>query len=178
MTPARAERRGCVQVYTGDGKGKTTAAAGLALRAAGTGQRVFIGQFIKGRDSAEMKILRQRCPEVTIEQFGHGRFIKGEPLPADREAAARGLRRLAAVVGGGHFDVVIADEATSAVRAGLLDAAALLHLLDRRPPHVELVFTGRDADPRLVERADLVTEMKKIKHGFDAGVPARAGIEY
>lgn len=169
--------KGYVHVYTGDGKGKTTAAVGLAVRAAGAGLRVFIGQFIKGRDSCEIELLRQRCPEITVEQFGTGCFVRGEPEQEDIDAALRGLERLSQAVSCGDYDVVIADEANGAVRSGVCGIEAMLELVDRRRPEVELIFTGRDARPELIARADLVTEMCKIRHYFDADVPARKGIE-
>ena len=169
---------GCFQIYTGDGKGKTTAAVGLAVRAVGAGMRVFIGQFIKATDSAEMKLLRERCPEMTIEQFGLGRFIKGAPSPEDLDVATSGLQRLVECVSSGEYDLVIADEANGALAAGLLSLQDLTALLDARLENVELVLTGRNAHPDLIARADLVTEMTKIKHAYDAGIPARKGIEY
>ena len=169
---------GCVQVYTGDGKGKTTAATGLAVRAVGAGLRVFIGQFIKAKDSHEMALLRERCPEVTIEQFGEGRFILGKPSPEDIEAARLGMERLTAALTGGDYDVVIADEANGALGAGVITLETLLAFVDARPEAVELVITGRNAHADLMARADLVTEMQKVKHCFDAGIPAREGIEY
>ncbi len=169
---------GCVQVYTGDGKGKTTAATGLALRAVGAGMRVFIGQFIKAKDSHEMAVLRERCPEVSVEQFGEGRFIRGKPSPEDMAAARLGVERLLAVLASGDYDVVIADEANGALAAGLITVETLLAFVEARPDYVELVITGRNAPPELIDHADLVTEMQKVKHGFDAGIPAREGIEY
>jgi cob(I)alamin adenosyltransferase len=169
---------GCVQIYTGDGKGKTTAATGLAVRAVGAGRRVFIGQFIKAKDSHEMALLRERCPEVTVEQFGQGRFIRGNPTPDDIAMARQGIERLREVLTGGVYDVVVADEANGALGAGVIELDALLGLLDVRPSDVELVITGRNAPQELVDRADLVTEMRKVKHGFDTGIPAREGIEY
>jgi len=169
---------GCLQVYTGNGKGKTTAAAGLALRAAGAGLRVFIGQFIKDRDSSEMVLLRERCPEVTVEQFGAGGFIMDEPADSDISAAETGIMRLKSALTGGEYDIVIADEANGAVSCGVISLADLLSLSELRPESVELVITGRDAHPQLIERADLVTEMKNVKHCFDAGITARKGIEY
>ena len=173
--PAEA---GCVHVYTGDGKGKTTAAMGLALRACGAGQRVFVGQFIKGKDSGEVRMLKERCPEVTAEVFGQGRFVRGRPSAEDIALARKGLDRLREVVRSGEFDLVVADEANGAVHAGLFSIDDLMILLDDRKPEVELVVTGRNAHPRLIERADLVTEMQKLKHPFDSGLPAREGIEF
>ena len=170
-------KNGYVQVYSGDGKGKTTAAVGLAVRAVGAGLRVFIAQFIKAQCSGEMRVLRERCPEVVVEPFGSGRFVHGKPTPEDIAIAEKGLARLREVVSSGEFDVVIADEANGALRAGLFDVAALLELADLGRGSVELVFTGRNAHPALLERADLVTEMRLVKHYFDSGVSAREGIE-
>jgi cob(I)alamin adenosyltransferase len=169
--------KGCVQVYTGNGKGKTTAALGLALRARGAGLRVFFGQFIKGRDYSEIRALRDSLPEVTVEQFGRGHFIRGIPAPEEIAAARHGLDRLREVLTGGRYDVVIADEACAAVQAGLFTEDELLALLDIRPPTVEFVLTGRDAGPRLQARADLVTEMRCVKHYYEAGLDGRPGIE-
>ena len=168
--------KGCVQVYTGAGKGKTTAALGLALRASGAGLKVFFGQFIKGREYSEIRALRERLPEVVVEQFGHGRFIRGTPAPGELAAARHGLARLREALSGG-WDVGSADEACSAGQAGLFGDSDLLALIEARPPHVELVFTGRDAGSALQARADLVTEMRCIKNYYDAGVDGRKGIE-
>lgn len=169
--------RGCVQIYTGNGKGKTTAALGLALRAHGAGLRVFFGQFIKGGDYSEIRALRDRLPEVTVEQFGHGRFIRGVPPPSEIAAARHGLDRLREVLTGGQYDVVIADEACTAVRAQLFAENDLLALLEVCPPTVEFVLTGRDAGAKLQARADLVTEMRCVKHYYETGLKARTGIE-
>ena len=169
---------GRLHVYTGDGKGKTTAAMGLVLRACGAGLRVFVGQFIKGRASAEIRMLQERFPEVTVEIFGQGRFIRGCPDPEDIALARRGLDRFREVLQSGEFDLVVADEANGAVHAGLFSIEDLLAILATKKNTVECVVTGRNADPRLIARADLVTEMCKIKHPFDSGVPARAGVEF
>jgi cob(I)alamin adenosyltransferase len=169
--------KGYVQVYTGDGKCKTTAALGLIVRAVGAGLRVYLGQFIKSGDYSEIRLLRERFPEVTIEQYGLGHFIRGGPLPADIAAARRGLDALANAMKSGAFDVVIADEAHGAVEAGLITERDLLQLIDHKPDTVELVLTGRGAGQALQARADLVTEMRCIKHYYDAGVQGRKGIE-
>jgi len=171
-------KAGCVQIYTGDGKGKTTAATGLAVRAAGAGLRVYIGQFIKSEDSAEMALLRKRCPEVTVEQFGAGGFIKKEPSSEDLSGAHSGIERLKSALCGSEYDVVIADEINGALSAGVVTLEDIEELLDARAYGVEFVLTGRNAHPRLIERADLVTEMRCIKHFMDAGVFARKGIEF
>lgn len=169
--------KGFVQIYTGDGKGKTTAALGLLLRASGAGLRVFIGQFIKGRDYSEILALRQRFPEVVLRQFGQGRFIRGKPADDEIASALAGLAELAAALRSGEYDVVIADEACTAVQAGLFQEAELIALARGKPDAVELILTGRDAGAGLIAQADLVTEMRCIKHYFTAGIRGRRGIE-
>lgn len=169
--------KGYVQLYTGDGKGKTTAAFGLALRAAGAGLRVFIGQFIKGIHYSELDAFERFEDRVTIRQYGQGRFVRGQPTPEDIEAARHGLAEARRIVAAGDHDVVILDEANIAVHFGLFSVDDLLDLIDAKPDHVELVLTGRKADQRLIERADLVTEMRELKHYFRRGVQGRKGIE-
>jgi cob(I)alamin adenosyltransferase len=170
--------QGFVHVYTGEGKGKTTAALGLALRAAGAGRRVFIAQFCKGGQSSEHVSMERLADRITIRGFGSPDFIMSDPSAADITAARDGLAVARDIISGGEHGLVILDEASVAVRLGLFTVDELLSVLDARPPHVELVITGRDADPRLVARADLVTEMRNITHYFDRGVQAREGIEY
>jgi cob(I)alamin adenosyltransferase len=169
--------QGCVQVYTGDGKGKTTAALGLALRAAGAGLKVFIGQFIKSSPYSEIKALERFSDLISIRQFGRGCFIRGNPCQADVDMARQALDAIGAALRSGAYDVVIADEANVAFGCKLVSEADLIALIDARPPHVELVLTGRNAPDGVIERADLVTEMKPVKHYYDKGVPARKGIE-
>ena len=173
-----AWERGYVQLYTGDGKGKTSAALGLALRAAGAGLPVFIAQFAKGRPSAERAALARLAPLVEVRPFGRPGFVTGAPAPEDIAAAREGLDCARSVLAEGRRRVVILDEAATAAALGLLDVEALLALIDAKPPGVELVITGRNADERLAARADLVTEMRAVKHYFAAGVPAREGIEF
>jgi cob(I)alamin adenosyltransferase len=169
--------KGYIQVYTGDGKGKTTAALGLALRAAGSGLCVYIAQFIKSGDYSEVKALRRYADRITVKQFGKGRFIKNRPAPADMEAARRGLEATAAALTSGDYGVVIMDEANVAAACGLFPVDAIVEVMAAKPEAVELVITGRRAAPAVIERADLVTEMRAVKHYYDAGVAARAGIE-
>jgi len=169
--------KGYVQVYTGDGKCKTTAALGLAVRAVGAGLRVYFGQFIKGCDYSEIKVLRERFPEVKVDQYGSGRFVRGTPPVEEVALAMKGLEALREAMRSGKYDVVIADEANTAVGVGLFTEADLLALMDAKPESVELVLTGRGAGKRVCERADLVTEMKCGKHYYDAGVHGRPGIE-
>ena len=169
--------KGYIQVYTGKGKGKTTAALGLALRAAGAGLKVFIAQFIKMGEYSEIKALKRFNDLITVEQFGSGRFIKGKPSSSDFKAARKGLDKIKAVFKSGRHNMVIMEEASVAVSLGLLSVDDILEIMVERPDNVELVITGRDADSRIIIEADLVTEMKEVKHYFQKGVKARIGIE-
>jgi cob(I)alamin adenosyltransferase len=169
--------QGYVQVYTGDGKGKTTAALGLALRSAGAGLKVFIGQFIKSAPYSEIKALERFSDLITIKQFGRGCFIRGNPCQADIDMARKALAALEAALRSGEYDVVIADEANVAFGCKLVSEGDLIALVDARPAHVELVLTGRGAPAGVIERADLVTEMKPVRHYYEKGVLARKGIE-
>lgn len=169
--------QGYIQVYTGDGKGKTTAALGLALRAAGAGARVFIAQFAKGRPTAELAALQRFSDLITIKQYGRSRFIVGEPEPEDIEAAQEGLQQTQQAITSGEYPLVILDEANVAVDLGLLSVQALLAAVNSKPQHVEIVITGCNAHERIIDRADLLTEMRQVKHYHSKGVEARAGIE-
>lgn len=170
---------GYVQVYTGDGKGKTTAAMGLAFRAAGRGLRTFVAQFLKGRPTGEIEAAKKLAPLVVIEQFGREGFLtaKAGPAAEDVALARAGLDRARKALLSGAYDIVVLDEVNTAVHLKVLAEADVLDLIDRKPSAVELVLTGRRAPASFVERADLVTEMKAVKHYFDRGVPAREGIE-
>lgn len=174
---AKNETRGYIQVYTGDGKGKTTAAIGLAIRAAGAGLKVFIAQFIKMGDYSEIKALRRFSDLITVEQFGLGRFTDGKPLPEDIQAAQKGLKRVKSIMATEEYKVIILEEANVAAKYGLIRVQDLLGLIINKPYDVELVITGRHASARVIENADLVTEMMPVKHYFEKGVPARVGIE-
>lgn len=170
---------GQFQIYTGNGKGKTTAALGLALRASGAGMRVYFCQFIKDQAYSEIKALKT-LPNVTVEQFGSGKGILTyrKKECADDECALAGYERLTAALTSGDYDVVIADEINCALMCKLLTEEQLLRLADLRPQGTELVFTGRGATEALVRRADLCTEMRLIKHYYaDKKLPARVGIE-
>jgi len=170
---------GYVQVYTGNGKGKTTAALGLAFRAAGRGLRTYIAQFLKGQPSGELEAAKKLAPLVRIEQFGREGFItvKDGPDDEDISRAGAGLARAREAMLSGDYRIVVLDEVNTAVHFGLLPEADVLDLIDRRPAPVELVLTGRYAPASFIERADLVTEMTEIKHYFDQGAKAREGIE-
>lgn len=171
--------RGLVQVYTGEGKGKTTAALGLALRAVGQGLRVYIVQFMKGwPDYGELNALKF-LPGVTLVQFGRAEFVNREhPDPKDIQEAQAALAHASEVVLAGQHDIVILDEINVALDFGLIPLSGVLALLDAKPVHVELVLTGRNAPPELLDRADLVTEMRSLKHPYDKGIAGRKGIEY
>ena len=172
-------KRGLIQVYTGDGKGKTTAALGLALRAAGHGLQVYIIQFMKGWPHYGELVSLQHLPNVTLRQFGRPEFVDREnPDPEDIRMAREALEHARQIITGGDYDVVILDEVNVAVDYGLIGLDDLLALLEVKPDHVELVLTGRSAHPEIVKRADLVTEMLAIKHPYNAGVMGRRGIEY
>ena len=169
--------KGYVQVYTGDGKGKTTAAIGLAIRALGAGWRVFFAQFLKTGEYSEHKALAQFSDHLTIKTYGRNVFIKGEPEEEDRRLAQEAYQEIAEIVASGRHRLVILDEANVAVHYGLITVDQLLDLIDRRAEGVELLITGRYAHSRLIERADLVTEMRGVKHYFDRGIKARVGVE-
>lgn len=170
---------GQFQVYTGNGKGKTTAALGLAMRASGAGFKVYFCQFMKDADYSEIKSLRL-LPGITVEQFGSGLglLISRDAENPDLECARIGYEKLKAALTSGEYDVVIADEINCALMCGLLTEDQLLELADLRPETTELVFTGRGATEAILEKADLATEMRPIKHYFDTKkLPARVGIE-
>lgn len=169
--------QGYIHIYTGDGKGKTTAALGLALRAAGAGLRVCLIQFLKDGDYSEIKALRRLEPQIHVAQFGTGRFVRGRPTAADRAMAAQGLDAAREALTGGRHDVVILDEINVAGALGLIDEDVVMVMLQQRAPHVEVILTGRNAAAAWCEAADLVTVMQAAKHYFGQGVTARVGIE-
>ena len=169
--------KGYTQVYSGNGKGKTTAAFGLALRAAGAGLRVYVAQFVKGSRYSELNAMERLSNSITLEQYGLGFFLYGEPNEKDIEAAREGLEEVQNLMCSGMYDVVILDEANIAAYYNLFPVEDLLDLIRTKPGNVELIITGRRADPRVMDAADLVTEMKEIKHYYHSGVQARIGIE-
>ena len=168
---------GYTQVYTGNGKGKTTAAFGLALRAAGAGLRVFIAQFAKSQAYSELKSFELFGDQIKIRQYGQGGFIRGKPSEGDILAAQNGLQEVRTEIRSGDWDVVILDEANIATHFRLFTVEDLLEIIDSKPASIELVITGRNADPRVIEHTDLATEMKEIKHYHQKGLRARKGIE-
>ena len=171
--------QGCVQVYTGNCKGKTTAALGLAFRAVGCGLKVVMIQFMKGGGPYGEHLAAARlAPDLTIIPFGREGWVnKDNPAQEDIDLAVKALALAKEKLLSGEYDMVILDEVNGAIGFGLLPVDALLELLRLRPEQVELVLTGRNAHPQVIEAADLVTEMVEIKHYYKAGVPARRGIE-
>ena len=172
------EELGLVQIYTGNGKGKTTAAFGLAMRAAGRGLGVLIVQFLKPSDGYGEQVACNRMGNITLVSMGLDHFVSKKPSDADIEAAHKALRRSEELICSGRYDVAVLDESINAVRLGLITSQELIGSLERRPDHVEIVLTGRGMTPDLEEYADLVTEMRLVKHPFDKGIGARKGIEY
>jgi|UniRef100_A0A7C5AMB3 cob(I)alamin adenosyltransferase len=170
---------GRLQVYTGSGKGKTTAALGLALRALGRGLKVYIIQFLKGRETGESRVAARLAPGLTLRFFGQPGFGRlKSPGPEDRRLLGEAWDLAREVIRSGEHDLVILDEINLALANELLPLSEVLEVLRHRPSHVEVVLTGRHAPPALLELADLVTEMHPLRHYLKAGVRARAGIEW
>jgi cob(I)alamin adenosyltransferase len=173
-----AEEKGLIMVYTGDGKGKTTAALGLALRTVGHGARVMMVQFMKGRTYGEL-LAAQHLPGFEILMTGRDAFVDCDnPDEIDVQMAKDGFAKAVGYVQSGQYQMVILDELNVAVDYGLIDLKSVLDLIDKRPPGVDLVITGRGASPALIQIADLVSEVKEIKHHYQQGIDARPGIEY
>jgi cob(I)alamin adenosyltransferase len=171
-------KKGYFQIYTGNGKGKTTAALGLAMRAAGAGLSVYIGQFVKSMEYHEIGILRDRFPEVTVELYGiEGCIIDRQPDELDRKSVEDGFVSAMSALTSKKYDLVIFDEITIPMYFGLLSEAKALSLVSAKPASTELVMTGRYAPLSLIEAADLVTDMTEVKHYYSKGVLARDGIE-
>ena len=168
--------KGKVHVYTGNGKGKTTSALGLAIRAVGANLNVFIGQFAKGRKYSELKSLND-IENIKVEQFGQNYFIKGKPTEEDINSAMQGFKKIKKILKTGKYDVVILDEANIATFYDLFTAEELIEIIDERAKNVEVIITGRMADQKIIDYADLVTEMREVKHYFQQGITARKGIE-
>ncbi len=171
--------KGLVQVFTGDGKGKTTAALGAILRAAGHGLNIFIIFFIKGHYAYGEFSTLSKLPNVKIAAFGLRRFFTSTDIdPEEKKQAEAALAVAREAICSGRYDLVVLDEVNVALDYQLIGMDDVINLIKEKPSHVELILTGRHADSRLIEIADLVTEMVKVKHPFDKGVKARKGIEY
>lgn len=159
------KRKGYIQVYTGNGKGKTTAALGLALRAVGAGMKVFIAQFVKGCDYSELESIKKLSEHITIKQYGREKFIYNVENE-DIARARKGLKEVEEIIRNGKYDIVILDEANIAVNLKLFSPQELIDIISSKPESMEIVITGRYADPLIIEKADLVTEMVEIKHYY------------
>ncbi len=170
------KEKGYIQIYTGNGKGKTTCSFGLTVRALGAGYNVFIGQFMKGSDYSELNFWR-KMEGVELIQFGMPGFIMGKPTDEDIEQAKKGFALCREKMLSGEFDVIVMDEINVAVKINMISEDDVIALMNEKPEHVELIMTGRGATEKMIERADLVTEMTEIKHYYKAGVNARVGIE-
>jgi cob(I)alamin adenosyltransferase len=172
------ESKGLLLVYTGNGKGKTTAALGLVFRALGRGKRVAIVQFIKGKWKTGERLFAEKQPELLFFTMGRGFTWESEDLALDSHAAQEAWLKARELIMGGERDIVVLDEITYAVNYGFIDGADVLAAFRARPEHVSVVVTGRDAPEPIVALADLVTEMTQIKHPYEKGVPAMAGIDF
>jgi len=166
-----------IHVYTGNGKGKTTAALGLALRARGAGLKVYIGQFCKGREHSELKLLR-KIKGIKIEQFGRSCFIRKKTLNLDRELAQRGWEKIKKIIQAKEYDMIILDEINICFYYNLLQVKKTKDILKSASKDTEIILTGRYAPREIVEIADLVSEIKELKHYFNKGAKARKGIEF
>ncbi|MBN2246006.1 MAG: cob(I)yrinic acid a,c-diamide adenosyltransferase [Candidatus Aminicenantes bacterium] len=173
------DSRGYIQVYTGNGKGKTTAALGLALRAAGHGYRTFIGQFLKGQKYGELASIKKLAPLITIRQFGRKGFIHvdKDPDQIDITMAKNGLEECRQAMFSGEYKIIVLDEINVCIYFNVLEEKDVLEFLRQKPPEVEIVLTGRYAPDSFIAAADLVTQMEEIKHYYTKKVQARNGIE-
>jgi len=173
----KTDKKGYIHIYTGDGKGKTTAAIGLAIRAAGYGMKTYIGQFMKGQHYGELTALRDH-PCITIEQYGDIECVHREEITQKHiDQAQQGLKQARKAMHSHEYDIIILDEINVAVWFGLLTVEDVLELLNERSKNVEFILTGRRAPKELMEIADLVSDVKEIKHYYNQGVKARIGIE-
>lgn len=169
-------KKGFVHIYTGNGKGKTTAAFGLALRAALAGKKVYIGQFVKDMKYSETAIT-EYIPAIVVEQLGNGCYINERPSEEDIQKASLALEMCSSLMESGQYDLVILDEAIVAIYLGLLNEADVVKAVQTRAPNVEVVLTGRYASQNLIEIADLVTEMQEVKHYYSQGILSRKGFD-
>lgn len=173
-------RRGLILVFTGDGKGKTTAAFGVALRAAGNGMNVLVLQFMKGLISiGEINALSDTNLPITIERFGRPGFVQNRVCePLDLHIAHQGLEAFKEALESGAYDLIVLDEIIMAVDFGLLKIEEVMKAIEKKPPELHLVLTGRNAKKELLEIADVVTEMREVKHHYHQGIKAQKGIEF
>ncbi len=170
--------KGYIHIYTGNGKGKTTAALGLALRMSGTGQHVFVAQFVKSMQYAEIETINRHLPLIDHKQYGYGCFIDKKATEKDREAAQEGLWELENILLSKKYKLVILDELNIALYYNLIDLKDVIEIIKKKPYETELVITGRYAPKELIDLADLVTEMQEVKHYYTKGILSRKGVEY
>ena len=179
LPPSEPLSKGLVQIFTGDGKGKTSAAIGAVLRALGHGLRVYIVYFMKGDYPYGERHILSQLPNINMASFGQRGFVDPANVkPEEKEQARLALAAARQAMLSGEYDLVVLDEVNVAVAWKLIELDEVIKLIDDKPPKVELILTGRQADTKLVQMADLVTEMLKIKHPYDSGIKARRGIEY
>ncbi|HHT96765.1 MAG TPA: cob(I)yrinic acid a,c-diamide adenosyltransferase [Clostridiales bacterium] len=168
--------KGFIQVYTGNGKGKTTAALGLSVRAVCAGKKVYFAQFVKGMKYSELEAVKY-LPNFEMEQFGRDTFIYKEAKQDDIDAARIGLEKCRKILQEGRHDIVVLDELNIALFYKLFTVKEAIEMIESRAENVEVIITGRNANQAIIEIADLVTEMKEVKHYYSKGVEARLGIE-
>jgi cob(I)alamin adenosyltransferase len=179
LSSSEFPQKGLVQIFTGDGKGKTSAALGIVLRALGHGLRVYFVFFMKGDYPYGERNILSQLPNVTMASFGSGKFINPADIkPEETEQARQALAAAREAMLSGNYDLVVLDEVNLAVAWKLVELNEMIQLVKDKPQNVELILTGRQADTELIKLADLVTEMVKIKHPYDEGVRARKGIDY
>lgn len=167
-----------IHIYTGNGKGKTTAAIGLAIRAAGAGKKIFFGQFVKDMAYNEVSLIRGQIPQIDHELFGRGCFFGRTPEAEDYEAAQKGFEKIKRLAHSGLYQMIIMDELNIALHYKLLNHQEVISFLESVPDDIEIIITGRHAHSELIEKADLVTEMREVKHYYKKGITSREGIEY
>lgn len=170
------EDKGYIQIYTGNGKGKTTCALGLSLRAICNGYSVFFGQFLKGQDYSELKAV-ESLQNFTIRQYGTANFVFNNPSEKDIQMAKEGLSDIKREMLTNNYDIIVMDEVNIAIHKNLITVDDVIDVLNLKPENTEIILTGRYAHEKLIAIADLVTEMKEIKHYYTQGVMSRAGIE-
>lgn len=170
---------GLIQVYTGTGKGKTTASLGLAMRACGHGLKVYMIQFMKGKiDYGELRAA-EKIEGLTIEQFGRPEFVdKDNPAEEDVKLARKALQKSKEVILSGEYDIVILDEINVAIEWNLVELGDVIDLLNRKPKNVEIILTGRYARKEIIDMADLVSEIREVKHPFKRGMHSRLGVDF
>lgn len=178
MTINSDNMKSYIHVYTGNGKGKTTAALGLALRAVGAGKKVFFAQFVKGEIYSEVEAIKKFLPAITIKQYGLSCFIYNQPSEEDIKAAQNGLLEIQKIINSAEYDMLILDEANIALHYNLFSVKEFIEIIQSRPNNLEVIITGRYAHEEIIKIADLVSEIKEINHYYTKGVEARKGIEY